>query len=76
MDIDTKDDSVGIQVLQYIFDQEPVGPKSLAIIPTKNGYHIVTRPFRCDEFFNHFPDVDIHKDNPTILYCDTIKKEE
>ena len=37
-------------------------------VPTKNGYHIITNPFRLDLFKEQFPDLDIHKDNPTILY--------
>lgn len=37
-------------------------------IPTKNGFHMLTNPFRLDLFKQQFPDVDVHKDNPTILY--------
>lgn len=39
----------------------------LSIIPTPNGKHIITRPFNVFEFDNFVP-VDIHKNNPTILF--------
>lgn len=38
------------------------------LVPTKNGIHIITRPFNVQRFKEMWPDVDIHKDNPTILY--------
>jgi hypothetical protein len=37
-------------------------------LPTKNGVHLITKPFRLDFFKKDEPDVDVHKDNPTILY--------
>jgi hypothetical protein len=41
----------------------------LVQIPTKNGIHIITRPFNVQEFRKLYPKMDIHKDNPTLLYC-------
>jgi len=38
-------------------------------IPTKNGLHLITRPFNLKKFKDKFPEIDVHKDNPTILYC-------
>lgn len=38
------------------------------IIPTKNGVHIVTRPFRFNKFKENYPDVDVHKEPTTLLY--------
>lgn len=41
-----------------------------AIIPTKNGVHLITTPFRLDHFHSIYGSaIDIHKDNPTILFC-------
>ena len=37
-------------------------------IPTKNGYHIITKPFNLEQFKKQYPDIDVHKNNPTILY--------
>jgi hypothetical protein len=38
-------------------------------LPTKNGIHLITRPFNLQEFKKKFPGIDVHKENPTILYC-------
>ena len=48
---------------------EPIGPKYVTIIPTKNGSHIIMRAFNLQRFREKYPDVDVHKNNPTILYC-------
>jgi hypothetical protein len=45
----------------------PQSSKVLARIPTKTGIHLITSPFNIEEFGNRYC-VDIHKDNPTILY--------
>ena len=39
-----------------------------AIIPTKNGHHLITKRFDVMEFKKKYPDVDIQKKNPTLLY--------
>lgn len=38
------------------------------LIPTKNGSHIISRPFNAMKFKQKWPTIDYHKDNPTILY--------
>jgi hypothetical protein len=53
--------------------QEETGRKSrMDVIPTKNGYHLITRPFNIQSLAQFFADngvkIDYHKDNPTILY--------
>jgi len=45
-----------------------VGPKIETIIPTKNGHHIITKRFDVMAFKEKYPDVDIQKKNPTLLY--------
>lgn len=37
-------------------------------IPTKNGVHLITQPFNVKKFSEIHPTIDIHKNNPTILY--------
>ena len=37
-------------------------------IPTKNGVHLITQPFNTQKFREIHADIDIHKDNPTILF--------
>lgn len=63
LDIDTKDqdyvDEILIEMKEY-YDRSPVN-----IIPTKHGCHILMRPFDLRDFTN---DIDVHKNNPTILY--------
>jgi len=41
----------------------------MEVIPTKNGIHIITRPFNLAEFKKLYPDVSVHKDATTLLYC-------
>lgn len=53
-----------IKTLQAFTDKEPF----LEIVRTKSGFHLITSPFRLDSFKNEYPTVDVHKDNPTILY--------
>lgn len=37
-------------------------------VPTKNGYHLIVPAFNLQKFREKYPTIDIHKDNPTILY--------
>lgn len=43
--------------------------KIIEYIPTKSGYHIITIPFNLQQFKEKYPDIDVHKNNPTLLYC-------
>lgn len=43
--------------------------KILAEIPTKNGVHLITTPFNIQQFKEFYPNIDVHKNNPTLLYC-------
>lgn len=45
-----------------------VGPKIESVIPTKNGHHLITKRFDVMEFKKKYPDVEIQKKNPTLLY--------
>jgi len=45
-----------------------VGPKIEAIIPTKNGHHLITKKFDVMKFKEAYPDIDIQRKNPTLLY--------
>lgn len=51
----------------------------IAEIPTLNGCHLITHPFNLQKFKEKFPNIDVHKNNPTVLYvpqsiCETNKK--
>ena len=43
-------------------------PKVIKTIPTKNGFHFITDKFDVMEFKKRYPDIDIQKKNPTLLY--------
>jgi hypothetical protein len=45
-----------------------VGPKVEAVIPTKNGHHLITKRFDVMKFKEKYPNIDIQKKNPTLLY--------
>lgn len=55
--------------IEYCIDRyKPDGRKLITIIPTKNGIHMITKPFNLQDFKQDYPDIDVHKNNPTILY--------
>ena len=72
VDIDTKDEITVHRIAHIIDDVKPEGPKIEAVIPTKNGYHFITKRFDVLAFnkrmgpFGEVP--DIQKKNPTLLY--------
>lgn len=68
VDIDSKDISKVEDVKSFINSLRPVGDKIESIIPTKNGYHLITKRFDVLEFHKEFSDVEIQKKNPTLLY--------
>lgn len=43
-------------------------PKVIKLIPTKNGFHIITERFDVVEFKKRYPEIDVVKKNPTLLY--------
>lgn len=71
VDVDTKD-KVAFQRIIHILDNiRPIGNKIETIIPTKNGFHFITKKFDVMEFKKYFlgDDIpDIQKKNPTLLY--------
>ena len=42
--------------------------KVFLVVPTKSGVHLITYPFDVDTFQKSFPNIDVHKNNPTLLY--------
>ena len=55
--------------LKYLTYLEPIGNKFVAKIPTKSGFHLITTPFNIKQFKEQCSDIDVHKNNPTLLYC-------
>ena len=68
VDIDTKDIQVLRNVQVTINRCKPEGPKTKYVIPTKNGFHLITDKFDVLEFKKQYPEIDIQKKNPTLLY--------
>jgi len=68
VDIDSKEPDYMLSILNFINELKPDGNKIETIIPTNNGYHIVTKKFNTQEFTQKYPEIDIHKNNGTILY--------
>lgn len=68
VDLDTKDETEVVKVTKLINVMRPEGDKVEMIIPTKNGYHFITKRFDVMEFNKVYPDADIQKKNPTLLY--------
>ena len=40
----------------------------IQVIPTVNGSHLLVTPFDVRDFKKKWPNIEIHKDNPTVLY--------
>ena len=58
-------------VMDNIDTLEPysMDTKYITNIPTKSGWHIITTPFNLQQFKEKYPNIDVHKNNPTLLYC-------
>ena len=68
VDIDTKDENYILDVSRFITSLKPEGSKIEIAIPTKNGCHLITKRFDVLEFQKKYPEIDIQKKNPTLLY--------
>lgn len=73
IDVDNKD-GLHLYIAEKIrhFEPNPVESKVITYIETKNGWHIITKPFNQMNFRIHTEMngqvCEIHKNNPTILY--------
>jgi len=73
VDVDTKE-TIELETIKNVIDQcEPLGDeKVVATIPTLHGYHLITKPFNKAKFANIYGlPLDIHDNNPTVLYMKT-----
>jgi hypothetical protein len=81
VDIDSKDKIELKQIREFIYNLRPmkftnldtgeIEDKIEAVIPTKNGYHLITKKFDVLEFKKKYPNLDLQKKNPTLLYYPT-----
>jgi bisphosphoglycerate-dependent phosphoglycerate mutase len=56
------------ELVDILYNLQPIGNKYITEIPSKSGLHIITTPFNISEFNKKYTDIEIHKDNPTNLY--------
>jgi hypothetical protein len=56
------------EILLLIDSLQPEGGKLVTVVQTKNGLHLITKPFNLQDFRASYPDIDVHKNNPTVLY--------
>jgi hypothetical protein len=68
IDVDTKDKQFLRDITMDLMEIQPVGDKIEKVIPTKNGFHLITCKFNVMEFKEKYPDVEIQKKNPTLLF--------
>lgn len=69
IDLDTKDSLEIFAVYMFLKSVEPLDvEKVIAEIPTKNGIHLITKAFNSKVFGERFPQHEVHKNNPTVLY--------
>jgi len=68
VDLDIKDGDYLFDVMCVIKLCRPEGNKIIEVIDTKNGYHLITERFDVEQFKKFYPDIDIQKKNPTLLY--------
>jgi len=57
-----------LDIKEFIEPLAPEGNKLLAVIESKNGVHLITKPFNTLTFREKYPHIEIHKDNPTNLF--------
>lgn len=70
VDIDEPIDNRAVNNILLFIEREcqPIGSKFKALIPTKSGFHLITTPFDMSTFAKQYPNIDVHKNNPTLLY--------
>jgi hypothetical protein len=68
IDVDDKNVRGLVPITSFIHSLRPEGDKLEACIPTRTGYHLITKRFDAQTFKKEFPSIDIQKKNPTLLY--------
>jgi hypothetical protein len=70
VDIDEQDYSKVVEVEEYINSLNPVDNryKIKMVVPTKNGWHLLSTGFDMQSFKNTYNNIDVHKDGIVLLY--------
>ena len=63
------------EITQYIEEEcEPFDTLKLQyIVPTAHGKHLICKPFNTVKFGQKYPEIDVHKNNPTLLYFNCLE---
>lgn len=56
------------EIIDIVNESMPEGSNMISTIPTLNGVHLITKPFDLRQLRETYLNIDIHKNNPTILY--------
>ena len=77
VDFDSKDLDELDRIKNIIDSIDPKGvSKIVETVPTRHGYHLITRPFNKKAFYEIYnKNLDIHDNNPTCLYIN-LKDDE
>ena len=63
------------EIVDYITNEcEPLNHNKLCYrVNTVHGVHLITTPFNTAKFSQRFPSIDVHKNNPTLLYFNCLE---
>ena len=78
VDVDTKDNMELAEVMNLIVLCEPFDIQKVKdVVPTLHGFHIISRPFNKQRFNKLYEkQIDIHDNNPTLLYFNEAESYE
>lgn len=70
IDLDDEDVNKQGEIIEFIeYHCEPFNcVKYQYTVPTAHGVHLITKAFNRQKFCEHFPGIDVHTNNPTLLY--------
>ena len=66
--VDSNNEEFVKSIIKMLWSENSMGGQIFAEIPTPNGKHLITSPFNLQKFRSECSYIDVHKDNPTILY--------
>jgi hypothetical protein len=77
VDFDSKDLDELDRIKNIIDSIDPKGvSKIIETVPTRHGYHLITRPFNKKAFYEMYNEsIDIHDNNPTLVFVN-LKDDE
>lgn len=68
IDIDDMDFPSPLMMAHIEHGCKPYGDKIIGVIKTVNGCHLLTKPFNVNQFRGKYPEVDLKKNSPTLLF--------